>query len=149
MERTRKKSSKQLLEEKQMKRYFRSKKRSHSRAKTENEQKVEENPNKKSEANSTGGLENQKTKGEIKKGPDMTTNENQKTKSLSKQGQRMTTKEKSIEKREKKKESEKVEDSSVTQPGNQQGKSFKRNADIPKLMEKLKTSVLKIKVNSI
>ena len=113
MERTRKKSSKELLEEKHMKRYFRSKKRSQSRVKTDNEQKDEVDHIKKSEKSITEGLENQKTK------------------SLSKQGQRMTTNEQPIEKREKRKESEKVDDSSVTQPGNQQGKSFKRNVDIP------------------
>ena len=118
MERTRKKSSKQLLEEKQMKRYFRSKKRSQSRANTDNEHKDEENHNKKSDANITEGLGNQKI-----------------TKCLSKQGPEMTTNEKSIEKRKKRKESEKViiNDSSVTLPGNGQGKSFKGNADIYKI----------------
>ena len=60
MERTRKKSSKQLLEEKQMKRYFRSKKRSQSRANTDNEHKDEATPKKKSEAKITVGLESQK-----------------------------------------------------------------------------------------
>ena len=84
MERTRKKSSKQLLEDKQMKRYFRSKKRSHSRAKTDNKNKDEENPKKKSEANMTNVLENQEI-----------------TKCLSKQASSMTTNEKSVEKREK------------------------------------------------
>ena len=46
----------------------------------------------------------------------------------------MTTKEKLNEKREKSKTSERViiDNSSVTQPGNGQGKSFKGNADIPK-----------------
>ena len=46
----------------------------------------------------------------------------------------MTTKEKLNEKREKGKTSERViiDNSSVTQPGNGQGKSFKGNADIPK-----------------
>ena len=88
MERTRKKSSKELLEEKHMKRYFRSKKRSQSRVKTDNEQKDEVDHIKKSEKSITEGLENQKTK------------------SLSKQGQRMTTNEQPIEKREKRKESE-------------------------------------------
>ena len=44
MERTRKKSSKQMLEEKQMKRYFRSKKRSQIRDKVKDEGKVGETP---------------------------------------------------------------------------------------------------------
>ena len=101
MERTRKKSSKQLLEDKQMKRYFRSKKRSHSRAKTDNENKDEENPKKKSEANMTNVLENQEI-----------------TKCLSKQASSMTNNEKAVEKREKRKEREKViiNDSLVTLP---------------------------------
>ena len=72
---------------------------------------------KKSEAKITVGLESQKI-----------------TTSLSKQGPGMTTNEKSIEKREKRKESEKVtiDDSPVTQHSNGQGKPFKRNADIHK-----------------
>ena len=64
-----------------MKRYFLSKKRSHSRAKTDNENKDEENPKKKSEANMTNVLENQEI-----------------TKCLSKQASSMTTNEKSGEK---------------------------------------------------
>ena len=59
MERTRKMSSKLLLQEKQIKRYFRFKKRSQSKAKTDDEQKDEANPTKKSETNMTNGLENQ------------------------------------------------------------------------------------------
>eukprot|EP00092_Neocalanus_flemingeri_P032134 GFUD01034925.1.p1 GENE.GFUD01034925.1~~GFUD01034925.1.p1 ORF type:complete len:554 (-),score=180.65 GFUD01034925.1:74-1735(-) len=46
MDRTRKKSSKQALEDKQMKRYFRSKKRSHKRSNPDDEQTTNKNPEK-------------------------------------------------------------------------------------------------------
>jgi hypothetical protein len=49
MEQTGKKTSKQILEEKQMKRYFRSKKRSQIRDEVEDEEKVDETPGRKTQ----------------------------------------------------------------------------------------------------
>ena len=62
MERTRKKSSKQMLEEKQMKRYFRSKKRSQIRDKVEDEKKVDETPGRKKQVKEKANSDKEEVK---------------------------------------------------------------------------------------
>ena len=74
MERTRKKSSKQMLEEKQMKRYFRSKKRSQIRGKVEDEGKVDEHSGKKKQVKEKTNSDNEEAKRLYKEETKLTNN---------------------------------------------------------------------------
>ena len=74
MERTRKKSSKQMLEEKQMKRYFRSKKRSQIRGKVEDEGKVDENSGRKKQVKEKTNSDNEEAKRLYKEETKLTNN---------------------------------------------------------------------------
>ena len=74
MERTRKKSSKQMLEEKQMKRYFRSKKRSQIRDKVEDEEKVYETPGRKKQVKEKANSDKEEVKRLYKEETKLTNN---------------------------------------------------------------------------
>ena len=74
MERTRKKSSKQMLEEKQMKRYFRSKKRSQIRDKVEDEERVDETPGRKKQVKENANSDKEKVKRLYKEETNLTNN---------------------------------------------------------------------------
>ena len=74
MERARKKSSKQMLEEKQMKRYFRSKKRSQIKDKVEDEEKVDETPGRKKQVKENANNGKEEVKGLYKEETKLTNN---------------------------------------------------------------------------